>query len=182
MTLSAKSDVKNDDLICPITLQVFCDPVVATDGRTYERAAIVRWITEHGTSPFTRQSLNINELQTDDYLKNLAAQRRSSTTSYDYDRNLDHVVLSLQSLTIPCNYNINVDEAVLMQTQNMPNNRIASISVVENSYESFNDFCHGHGCVILYMIIAVLTVALLTFGFDYVTGKPVHYGEFFMST
>jgi hypothetical protein len=161
MTLSAKSDVKNDDLICPITLQVFCDPVVATDGRTYERAAIVRWITEHGTSPFTRQSLNINELQTDDYLKNLAAQRRSSTTSYDYDRNLDHVVLSLQSLTIPCNYNINV---------------------VENYYESWNDFCHGHGCVILYMIIAVLTVALLTFGFDYVTGKPVHYGEFFMST
>jgi hypothetical protein len=93
MKLSVKSDVEKDDLICPITLRVFQDPVVAADGHTYERAAIVRWITEYGTSPFTRQPLNINELQADDYLRKLAAPRLSSKMSYNCDINCDHACL-----------------------------------------------------------------------------------------
>jgi hypothetical protein len=113
MKSSVKSDVENDNLICPITLRVFQDPVVAADGRTYERAAIVRWITEYGTSPFTRQPLNINELQADDYLRKLAATRLSSTMSY----NCDHACLQRQSSTIPYNCNINVDQAVPTQLQ-----------------------------------------------------------------
>ncbi len=44
MTSSVKS---NDDFICPITYQIFRDPVIAGDGYTYERAAIVRWILEN---------------------------------------------------------------------------------------------------------------------------------------
>jgi len=33
-------------LLCPITLDYVKDPVVASDGHTYERAAIERWLTE----------------------------------------------------------------------------------------------------------------------------------------
>jgi hypothetical protein len=32
-------------LLCPITLQLLEDPVVATDGVTYERSAITKWRT-----------------------------------------------------------------------------------------------------------------------------------------
>ena len=69
------NEIKKEDLICPITLEMFRDPVIAGDGHIYEREAIVQWIREHGTSPLTRQQLNINELQSDDYLRNLSAAR-----------------------------------------------------------------------------------------------------------
>jgi hypothetical protein len=74
---------ENDELICPITLELFRDPVRAKDGHVYERQAITKWILEHGTSPLTREPLQINDLQTDERLRNLARQRRNSTVSYN---------------------------------------------------------------------------------------------------
>jgi hypothetical protein len=75
--------MENAELICPITLQLFLDPVKATDGHVYERDAITRWILQHGTSPFTRQPLQISDFIPDDYLRNLSRQRRSSRVSYN---------------------------------------------------------------------------------------------------
>ncbi|CAF4804041.1 unnamed protein product [Rotaria sp. Silwood1] len=49
-------------LICPLTLQLFNEPVTAEDGHTYERKAITEWITQHGTSPITKKFLSINRL------------------------------------------------------------------------------------------------------------------------
>ena len=37
--------------ICPISLQVFYDPVIARDGITYERSWISEWFKTHRTSP-----------------------------------------------------------------------------------------------------------------------------------
>jgi hypothetical protein len=45
------------NLMCPITLQLFVDPVVASDGNTYSRAAIERWDKNNHTSPVTREDL-----------------------------------------------------------------------------------------------------------------------------
>jgi hypothetical protein len=75
----------NDSLCCPITGDLFRDPVLAEDGRLYEREAITRWIYQNGTSPFTRQALNINHLQPDEYIKKKANQRRLSTVTYNRD-------------------------------------------------------------------------------------------------
>jgi len=45
--------------LCPITLDIMFDPVLAADGRNYERSAIERWLREHNnTSPFTREIIN----------------------------------------------------------------------------------------------------------------------------
>ena len=53
-----KDDVGVDP--CPITLELPCEPVACSDGRTYERRAIERWVEEHGgTSPLTRESLTV---------------------------------------------------------------------------------------------------------------------------
>lgn len=46
-----------EDLTCPITQTIMIDPVMASDGRTYERSAIVQWMTTHNTSPMTRERL-----------------------------------------------------------------------------------------------------------------------------
>lgn len=71
-----------DALTCPITLEIFVDPVLAEDGHTYERAAIVEWIKYHqGTSPLTRQPLKIKALKSNQSIKQLADQYRTSTAS-----------------------------------------------------------------------------------------------------
>jgi hypothetical protein len=42
-----------DEFICPITYQLLRDPVVASDGNTYEKSAIERWLKTTHTSPRT---------------------------------------------------------------------------------------------------------------------------------
>tara|TARA_R110002050_G_scaffold270335_1_gene413369 strand:- start:387 stop:911 length:525 start_codon:yes stop_codon:yes gene_type:complete len=44
-------------LVCPITQKLFVDPVVLSDGYTYEREAVVLYLEEHNTSPVTGQLL-----------------------------------------------------------------------------------------------------------------------------
>lgn len=83
MKAISKPGFENDELICPITLDVFRDPVIAQDGHVYERTAITQWIIEHGTSPITRQPLRVEELKSDDHLRGLAAQQYNSTVSDD---------------------------------------------------------------------------------------------------
>jgi hypothetical protein len=38
-------------------MEVMTDPVVATDGHTYERAAIETWLQTHSRSPFTNVAI-----------------------------------------------------------------------------------------------------------------------------
>ncbi|GFR45485.1 hypothetical protein Agub_g6829, partial [Astrephomene gubernaculifera] len=46
-----------DCFLCPLTCEVFRDPVVAADGVTYEREAIERHLRHVATSPLTKQRL-----------------------------------------------------------------------------------------------------------------------------
>jgi hypothetical protein len=70
-------------LICPITLKLFNEPVLAEDGYTYEREAITRWINQHGTSPRTKKPLRLNQLTPDDTIKNSVETFRQ-TSRIDY--------------------------------------------------------------------------------------------------
>eukprot|EP00978_Attheya_sp_CCMP212_P023562 scaffold72515_cov52-Attheya_sp.AAC.1 len=48
------------DLICPITLHLPFDPVVAEDGQIYERLAILRHFEENGeSSPLTKNVMGV---------------------------------------------------------------------------------------------------------------------------
>jgi len=82
MKTVSNPEIGNDELICPITLEVIDDPVITKDGHVYERAAITKWISEHGTSPLTREPLRIEELQSNDHLRRLVAERYNPTVSY----------------------------------------------------------------------------------------------------
>ena len=46
--------------ICPITLKIFRDPYVASDGFAYEKTAIIRWLDIHNRSPMTNQEITNN--------------------------------------------------------------------------------------------------------------------------
>jgi hypothetical protein len=53
---SLRSAVQKE-FICPITMTVFTDPVIAADGHSYERQAIEEWLAHHATSPLTNLKL-----------------------------------------------------------------------------------------------------------------------------
>ncbi|KAI8475380.1 MAG: hypothetical protein J3K34DRAFT_517406 [Monoraphidium minutum] len=54
---ASRLDSMAELLRCPITREPFRDPVVASDGQTYERAAISSWMTQSDASPVTHQPL-----------------------------------------------------------------------------------------------------------------------------
>lgn len=60
--MATTSDTIPQEWLCPITYQIMTDPVIAPDGRTYERVNIEEWLRINGTSPFTRERVNIDQL------------------------------------------------------------------------------------------------------------------------
>jgi hypothetical protein len=53
-----KSLLLPDECVCPLTLEVFVDPVCASDGFTYERRDMQEWLLFHSTSPLTGEELS----------------------------------------------------------------------------------------------------------------------------
>jgi len=52
----SEDDATQQELTCPISLQIMQDPVKCSDGKTYERLKIEIWFRDHGTSPFLTQT------------------------------------------------------------------------------------------------------------------------------
>lgn len=61
--------------LCPITYEIMEDPVICPDGRSYERSNIIEWLRVHGTSPFTRESVSIDQLIPNLTLRDLIHKR-----------------------------------------------------------------------------------------------------------
>ncbi len=60
-----------DAFICPITVSIMNEPVSDSDGNTFEKEAIIKWITQHGNSPITRNPMTIDKLVPNRALKEL---------------------------------------------------------------------------------------------------------------
>lgn len=65
-----------DEFRCPITREIMEDPVICSDGHTYDRQAITRWLSSHGTSPKTNQRLANREVIPNHTLRALIAVLR----------------------------------------------------------------------------------------------------------
>ncbi|CAF3282288.1 unnamed protein product [Rotaria sp. Silwood2] len=76
-------------LVCPITFSLFRDPVVAEDGHTYERQAIIDWIQNNSTSPLTREPITIAGLRSNHVVRNLVDEFRKSLSKHNYKFKLD---------------------------------------------------------------------------------------------
>jgi len=48
--------------ICPITHDIMGEPVIAPDGYTYDKDAIITWLSNHNTSPITKQYMTVSQL------------------------------------------------------------------------------------------------------------------------
>ena len=58
---SAEDDLP-EEVLCPITQEIMIEPVLAKDQRIYEKTAIEIWLNKHGTSPFTREKMHLNDI------------------------------------------------------------------------------------------------------------------------
>ena len=58
-----------NEFLCPITLTLMSDPVMGSDGQTYERAAITQWLGTNPHSPLTRQPMTVQSLKPNYSLK-----------------------------------------------------------------------------------------------------------------
>lgn len=78
-TMSA-STTMSEHFICPITQEVMTDPVIGSDGITYERSAIEAWFAAgHGTSPLTRQPMASRSLVPNIALRSAIADALKAT-------------------------------------------------------------------------------------------------------
>ena len=82
-------EIPTDALSCPITLELFRDPVVAQDGHTYERKAIEDWIRKNGTSPITDQKLSLEHLIPNHAIKKVIDQFENASRDKKYQYTLD---------------------------------------------------------------------------------------------
>ncbi|KAI3983686.1 hypothetical protein MKX01_001090 [Papaver californicum] len=98
------------DFVCPITSNIFVDPVTLETGQTYERKAIQEWVERgNSTCPVTRQKLQSTQLPKTNYvLKRLIAswQEKSPTPIHIQPGNSiskpDQIVLdAMKSLSSP---------------------------------------------------------------------------------
>jgi|SRR5579872_7221623 len=78
ISLKFKQDTSNIednlDIICPITQQIMKDPYVDSDGNSFEKAAIIRWLSKHQISPLTKHKMTIDNLAPNRTLKKLIDQ------------------------------------------------------------------------------------------------------------
>ncbi|KAG2318849.1 hypothetical protein Bca52824_012062 [Brassica carinata] len=63
-----------EELRCPISLQLMCDPVIIASGQTYERVCIEKWLSDgHNSCPKTQQRLSHLSLTPNYCVKGLIA-------------------------------------------------------------------------------------------------------------
>ena len=68
MSADGTADVHTDAFLCPITQDYMRDPVITSDGQTYERGAIEQWLSRRRslglpyTSPLTGERLGSDAL------------------------------------------------------------------------------------------------------------------------
>jgi serine/threonine protein kinase len=76
-------------LRCPISLELFNDPVMGNDGHTYERKNITTWLQTHQTSPVTREPMHVSSLRPNHLVRKLVDEFIATSKEKQYRFRLD---------------------------------------------------------------------------------------------
>lgn len=113
--------------LCPITHEVMKDPVTCSDGFSYERNAIMRWLSDHNTSPMT------NMLMDTVFYPNLSLR----TSIQDYFQSINNNTQSIISMNNIPNANITVskfNETVCLTCEDIKQkNPVDFVFAIDNS-------------------------------------------------
>ncbi len=73
-----------NEFLCPITREIMKDPVVTSDGHSFEREVITQWLRSNNTSPLTNLELDNNYL-----IPNIALKKRIDDWSQGYKQEME---------------------------------------------------------------------------------------------
>jgi len=71
-----------DEYLCPITQCIMVEPVIGSDGNTYEKSAITEWLRTNTTSPVTRQPMRLDSLRPNYALRSMIERYNTNSASY----------------------------------------------------------------------------------------------------
>ena len=89
-----------DSIVCPISGMPMHEPVTGTDGQTYEKSEITKWLAKHAISPMTRQPMTIDDLQVNANIRYLCDKYHAGefgTIPKQKSKVLDSVGYTIQS-------------------------------------------------------------------------------------
>ncbi len=69
-------------LVCPITHELFVDPVNTTLGNTYEREYIEKWFEKHDTDPLTNEHVSAKFLSPNRNIKDAVKAFQDSIAAF----------------------------------------------------------------------------------------------------
>ncbi|CAF4138465.1 unnamed protein product, partial [Adineta steineri] len=137
--MTSLNDTRTSDnsLLCPLTLELFRDPVLAQDGHTYERVAIEEWIRKTGSSPLTRQPLSMEHLYSNLVVKKIIDNFEALTRNKKYQFILDVDVKKAKGRPLFQTYGKSIFNAEWLPTnENRPKILILKINGARASKEA----------------------------------------------
>lgn len=130
-----------DSLTCPITACIMRNPVQGNDGQTYERDAIIQWLSKNPISPITKQPMSISDLKVNASIRflvdkfnegklgNISDSSNSSQVSISSTFNMPDISESSQSRLIYSN------------TPHLSND---SHSILSSVFKGTDQFCNNY--------------------------------------
>lgn len=70
-------------LECPITHEIMQDPVIGSDGYTYEREAIKKWLQDHHSSPMNKLCMVAESLLPNRLVKSIINNHQEIQKQHD---------------------------------------------------------------------------------------------------
>ena len=92
-------NISSSNIICPISHQIYLEPVLARDGFTYERVELVKWLNKESISPITREKIpddlipnnSIKSIVNEYLVKYPDMKKNQYSLSKDYNDNVEIV-------------------------------------------------------------------------------------------
>ncbi|KAL5250039.1 hypothetical protein ACHWQZ_G015943 [Mnemiopsis leidyi] len=124
-----------NQLICPITRECMKNPVVASDGFSYEEKAILAWFKRNGTSPMTNGEISKRLIQNHN-LRTLIRDIMEKNSMSDSFINLDHLCRPSTSRGNTSRSKLNTSPSLSRISRISPEGTIIEPSYVSTSLEN----------------------------------------------
>ena len=99
--------------VCPITMDLMTEPILASDGNVYDKKAIFDWYDLNQTSPLTRETLDPNFVLLEDLQEEIHSfMKKHNIKVFDYRTNRDPTLRKINCSRCDNNVVIHLDQTI----------------------------------------------------------------------
>jgi hypothetical protein len=137
--------INEDTIMCPITKNIFKDPVTISDGRTYEHHAIAKWLTKSSSSPIINIKLMSKRLVKNFIIKGIVEDYLNQHPEKIHDRDGFIEPHELKKFNIT-NFDLFDTENIVHVFKNLKPNDIEYLMSFENNGYEKQNMIMSHVC------------------------------------